>query len=244
MNAAGISVFYGADSDATALAEVRPPVGSDVAIARFEITRPLRLLDLTALDNIVIEDSVFDPAYEDRLEKAAFLKTLSRRLSAAILPDDETLAYLPTQAVADYLSGMNNPTLDGIIFPSVQSATRGLNIVFFQKASRVQDLDLPPNAEVGLSLWHIDPDDQWDFEYQVQERDPAQSRVSPLGSNAAGIDILPIVPTWTPDFSDKREVALRVDVKSVCVHHITGVEIQSRAIKVVRKRVGKGEGDD
>jgi len=49
MNARGVSVFYGAIDPRVALAEVRPPVGSRVAVARFEIIRPLRLLDLNAL---------------------------------------------------------------------------------------------------------------------------------------------------------------------------------------------------
>jgi len=43
MNAKGISTFYGATDPQIALAEVRPPVGSQVAIAYFEIIRPLRL---------------------------------------------------------------------------------------------------------------------------------------------------------------------------------------------------------
>lgn len=44
MNARGISVFYGATDPAAAVAEVRPPVGCHVAIGRFEIIRPLKLL--------------------------------------------------------------------------------------------------------------------------------------------------------------------------------------------------------
>jgi hypothetical protein len=55
MNARGISVFYGANDPRVALAEVRPPVGSRVAVARFEIIRPLRLLDLTALSDATVE---------------------------------------------------------------------------------------------------------------------------------------------------------------------------------------------
>ena len=43
MNAKGISTFYGATNEDIALAEVRPPVGSQVAIARFDIIRPLLL---------------------------------------------------------------------------------------------------------------------------------------------------------------------------------------------------------
>ena len=41
MNAHGISVFYGANEPRVAIAEVRPPVGSQVAVAGFEIIRPV-----------------------------------------------------------------------------------------------------------------------------------------------------------------------------------------------------------
>ena len=47
MNARGISVFYGANDEKVAIAEVRAPVGSQVAVAKFEIIRKLWLLDLT-----------------------------------------------------------------------------------------------------------------------------------------------------------------------------------------------------
>ena len=45
MNARGISVFYGAFDQATCVAEIRPPVGSYVAMGRFELVRDVRLLD-------------------------------------------------------------------------------------------------------------------------------------------------------------------------------------------------------
>jgi hypothetical protein len=76
MNAQGISVFYGATSTATSLAEVRPPVGSMVAVARFEIVRQLSLLDLTALTDVVEFGSIFDPDTKERVERVAFLRTL------------------------------------------------------------------------------------------------------------------------------------------------------------------------
>jgi RES domain len=67
MNAGGIAVFYGANEPNVAIAEVRPPVGSKVAVARFEIIRPLRLLDLTALAAVSERGSVFDPEFGRRL---------------------------------------------------------------------------------------------------------------------------------------------------------------------------------
>jgi hypothetical protein len=56
MSAAGVSVFYGATDRDVALVEVRPPVGSKVLIGCFEVIRPLRLLDLPALNELQDEN--------------------------------------------------------------------------------------------------------------------------------------------------------------------------------------------
>jgi len=103
MNTAGISVFYGATEPSVALAEVRPPVGSKTLVACFEITRPLKLLDLVAMTDISDEPgSLFDDAHRHRLKQAQFLRGLSSRLSKPVMPDDQILDYLPTQAIADF----------------------------------------------------------------------------------------------------------------------------------------------
>jgi RES domain len=116
MNARGISVFYGAEDPAVARAEVRPPVGSKVVVARFEITRPLRLLDLTALPEVMTRGSIFDSAWTPRLQRAGFLRILSDRMIQPVMPDDEQSEYLPTQAIADYLATERDPSMDGKIF--------------------------------------------------------------------------------------------------------------------------------
>lgn len=105
MNAKGISAFYGATEPHIALAEVRPPVGSQVAIVRFEIVRPLRLLDLNKLEQIQESGSIFDPGYARRLGRMMFLTKLSGRISRPVMPDDQDNEYLATQAVADYGHG-------------------------------------------------------------------------------------------------------------------------------------------
>jgi hypothetical protein len=87
MNAAGISVFYGATDPAVALAEVRPPVGSKVLIGCFEVTRPLRLLDFVALSNLADQrGSRFDSDYVRRLKRAEFLRKLGERISEPVMP--------------------------------------------------------------------------------------------------------------------------------------------------------------
>lgn len=155
MNAKGISVFYGATSPEIALAEVRPPVGSWVALARFEIIRRLRLLDLTALGDVNESGSVFDPDYAYRLGRMVFLRTLSSRMSRPVLPDDQEMEYLPTQAIADYLATEGEVPLDGILFPSVQVGGNGLNAVLFHKASRCEEFELPDGTEITARTYSM-----------------------------------------------------------------------------------------
>jgi hypothetical protein len=60
MNPHGVSVFYGATDATVALAETRPPVDSNVVVGRFEITRPIKLLDIEALGKLNVVGSIFD----------------------------------------------------------------------------------------------------------------------------------------------------------------------------------------
>ena len=144
MNARGISVFYGARNQRAAIAELRPPVGGQIAVAQFEIIRKLRLLDLTALSDIRVTGSFFD------LRLAVFLQSLRGRIARPVMPDDEPLDYLATQAIADFLATEASVPIDGIIFPSEQAG--GVpNVILFHKAARVETMNIPEGTEISAS---------------------------------------------------------------------------------------------
>ena len=117
MNAAGIPVFYGALSEDTAVAEVRPSVGSLVVVGEFRPTRKLRLLDLSRI-GVGFTGSIFAPEYEDRVDRRRFLEGFHALIARPIQPHHEPLEYIPTQAVAEYVS--NVLSLDGILYASAQ----------------------------------------------------------------------------------------------------------------------------
>jgi len=73
--------------------------------------KSLVVLDVEALRSVITPGSIFDPSYKHRLERAEFLKWLSRRITMPVMPDDEPFEYLATQAVADFLSSSTNPLL-------------------------------------------------------------------------------------------------------------------------------------
>ena len=229
MNAHGISVFYGSNDAAVALAEVRPPVGSQVAVARFDIIRPLNLLDLTALNFITVKGSIFDSDYINRLERAAFLKKLSQKITRPVMPDDEAFEYLATQAIADFLSTEIDPKLDGIIFPSVQVAGTSHNVVLFHKASKVEELSIPKGTEISASLWEAYEDGP-EPDYKVIEEVPLTKESGNESNWPFDIEIEEVDP------SDSHVSSLRVDAENIYIHVIKSVKFSSSEHKVLRHR--------
>lgn len=245
MNARGISVFYGANHPEVALAEVRPPVGSQVTVARFDIVRPIRLLDLTALSEVTTTGSIFDPTFTKRFGRAMFLRNLSKRITIPVMPDDEQFEYLPTQAIADFLATESKPALDGIIFPSVQVAGTALNIVLFHKAARVEELDIPYGTEISARLGQM-YEEGWEREYTVIEETPNKEDVTKSPPQSLPFDFF---NQLTPEVSEYnwevRPVTLRIDVDSLSVHVVKAVTFETHDHKVHRHRWEKRslEGD-
>lgn len=230
MNARGIAVFYGALDADTALQEVRPPVGSKVAIARFSILRTLKLLDLNALQTIAVDGSIFDPATLVAMQKGSFLRILSHTMSRAIMPHEEDSEYLPTQAVADYLA--NEIRIDGMIFPSVQAGHRAWNVVLFHGAAKVEAPELPPGTKIKSGLYYGDPDDPY-LDYWVSEECP--KILDTLESNTPAFPFENVLDDFDGEF-DERPDTLSIDLQSVEVHHIQAVRFQSVPHHVSRHR--------
>ncbi|MBY2942808.1 RES family NAD+ phosphorylase [Rhizobium leguminosarum] len=235
MNAPGISVFYGATDPETAVAEVRPPVGSEVAIGRFQVIRALRLLDLTALSGVIAAGSVFDPEYANTLSRMMFLRSLSRRMARPIMPDDQEFDYLPTQAVADFLATETVTPLDGIIFPSVQVAGGKQNVVLFHKASLVAKLVIPEGADVEVET-HRQNDDGWHRDYTVYWR----LAVEKEKGSTPEVNRDPLAGLWEPpsaseddmDFGSGRIETLRIMPTDLEVRIINAVSFESEDYKV------------
>ncbi|RWD81350.1 MAG: RES domain-containing protein [Mesorhizobium sp.] len=236
MNAKGISTFYGATDPSIALAEVRPPVGSQVAVAKFEIIRPLKLLDLNALKDVHERGSIFDPDYADRLSRMMFLRSLCDRMARAVMPDDQDFEYLPTQATADFLATEGKVPLDGILFPSPQAGSAGLNAVLFHKASKCEALPLPKGTKIEASTAQQYAEG-WEREYTVWEtvpkQEPEKPKVKPQG--------LSFFHMKTADWEENRDgdsrlPTLRIDPNSVQVHVVNAINIDSSPHQVTRYR--------
>ena len=150
MNAQHVPVFYAADSLKTAVAEVRPPVGSRVVVAKFVLQRGVSLFDLTQgkLDKFV--PNPFDVALQRQAPMARFLRDLRRIIARPITPGRQSQDYVVTQAFCDYLATCASDlgdrqvgsVYDGLVFDSAQSGIAGArNVVLFPRAaSQIADL--------------------------------------------------------------------------------------------------------
>ena len=226
MNPSGISVFYGTTDPEVAMAEVRPPVGSQVAIARFVTLRPLRILDLTGLGGVVHQGSLFDPSSVERTTRAAFLQSLAKQITRPVLPEDEAMDYLPTQIIADFLAN-EVEGLDGVLFASVQ-AGGGRNVTLFNKASHVEPLDIAADVRLVAEVKRFGTDDP-DPKYNVLEWRESDWEVDGETTVASGRTECPVASF---EHSDSREPTLRIDRDAISVGVVRSVQVNADTVDV------------
>ncbi|HXM47859.1 MAG TPA: RES family NAD+ phosphorylase [Pyrinomonadaceae bacterium] len=121
-------VFYCADQDATAVAEVRPAQGFFVSLGRFKAKRDLKLLDL------VMSRPAINPFTDNDLRMAvetqALFAAFARDLETPLRRSDDDTTYLPSQNLTD---AVRRAGFDGIRYPSAMNPG-GSNIVLFDPA--------------------------------------------------------------------------------------------------------------
>lgn len=234
MNAAGISVFYGARDLETCIAEIRPPVGAHVAHGRFALTRPVRLLDLNVAENIVDDASYFDPDHDRKAQRAAIVRAIAKQIAWPVLPSDELFGYLPTQVIAEYLAERTDPQVDGILYRSTQTGSTGQNVVLFNRASRVEPLDLETH-EVDVDLGWIGEEDYDDMISLRVKRKTKSAEPAPAPSGTFSIAEL-FEGAWEdlkPVPYDPRTVTLRFDFDSIGVERVTSATFKGSKRSVI-----------
>jgi len=132
MNPPGISYFYMALEPETALAETLDKPPCHAAVAKFETTKDLLVLDLTELPPL---PSVFDAQRSDERQGLLFLERFVAAISAPVARDGrEHVDYIPSQVVCEFFAQVmtldGNSHLDGIEYPSAVRRG-GKNVVLF-----------------------------------------------------------------------------------------------------------------
>jgi len=145
------------------------------------------------------------------------------------------MEYLPTQAIADYLSTEGQVPLDGILFPSVQVGGNGVNAVLFHKASRCEELEIPEGTEIDArtySMYEEGPEP----DFSVSERLPPAEDEPQSDNTTRGI-FEPALDDWTDWLdADVRDQTLRINQESLIVHEVNAVQIETNSHTVTRHR--------
>lgn len=229
MNAAGISVFYGALEADTCVAEIRAPVGSSVVLGQFELIKEVQLLDLDALAEIYVEGSHFDPEFVLQRGRATFLNHLASLIARPVMPNDEAFEYLPTQVVAEYLATKGTPKLDGMIYWSSQTGGQGRNLVLFNPSCLAEPDSLPVDTDYSF-LFGFGPEDEPDHDIVVFEKLPPDEVPVERETREVFGMMIPIPDSEMASNSDDevwlqdREPTLRLKREDVKVLNISGVQ--------------------
>jgi hypothetical protein len=148
MTPAGISALYCALERETCLSEIRSITGDKVVSGALTPTTQLKLLDLTKLELVEPPKlTLLDAGFRDSLHLKTFLTSLVKKMSKPRGRSDD-LSYLSTQVVFEYLRLQFGKQVDGLVFPSVQTAEVGTNVVLFPETSVICDDHYYPPDEM------------------------------------------------------------------------------------------------
>lgn len=223
MNPAGISVFYGSFDKRTCVAELRVPVGGEAIVGKFEVIRPLRVLDLTVLESASFRLSFFEDNFLKKYAYNEFLRGFHAEIRKPVVPGREALEYLPTQFIAEYLWATANPPLDGLIYGSSQLSAGANNIVIFPHACEVQGY----SEEVPIDIKDVtssgDDDDESEVVFTSGSDTTANIRPLFYGDTQPGLRLL------TNEISISRVAAISYDVEErrVNQHELQSIDAEA-----------------
>jgi len=126
-NPTHLPYLYVDTSPETAIAEIRPHKGAFVSVSQLSLRYPKHIIDFSKLDTHLSPFLVGD----DRLDKLfllrPFLDSLPKKYCTPIQPEDESINYLPTQYLCEFIKSMG---YDGVKYHSSLHDS-GDNIAFF-----------------------------------------------------------------------------------------------------------------
>jgi len=122
-NPKGIPYLYLATHQDTAIAEVRPWIGSHVSVAQFTLKRDVRVVNCVTDDHRIV---VYSREPEPQERERAVWRDIDRAFSQPVTSGDDTADYAPTQTIAEFFR-VNG--LDGTAYGS--SLGPGHNVALF-----------------------------------------------------------------------------------------------------------------
>jgi len=122
-NPKGIPYLYLATREDTAVAEVRPWIGSYVSIAQFALKRDVRVVNFVTDDHRIM---VYNYEPEPLERERCVWHDIDRAFSQPLASGDDTADYAPTQVIAEFF---RENGLDGVAYGS--SLGLGHNVALF-----------------------------------------------------------------------------------------------------------------
>jgi hypothetical protein len=131
---------------------------------------------------------------------------------------------------------MDDPVIDGILFPSVQSGYAGQNVALFHKASLVDEIDLPEGTTLKADTWQMYNEGP-EREYKVVETVPDISD-DETEEHEPETSILDL---WQIDEHDlqpsgNRPISLRIDIDDLQVRLVKQTSYDTENHSVLRMR--------
>ena len=220
MNAPGSPIFYGAEEHETVLRELRPAIENWILICGFRPFRPLKILNLTALElaekEVTRPLSYFDPDAIARLQSLRVLASFPSRLPRPIAPNREETDYRLTQMIANYIENILG--YDGIKWRSAQN-DEGYNIGLFSRSASI-GLSIANTETLSASnkVEHYSEDDGELLGFEIQrEINPEKNKLRELGLSLPqmGIDTALIADLCEMAVMQVRKARYKTDDFSV-----------------------------
>lgn len=123
-NSSGIPYLYLATEEDTALAEVRPWLGSEISLAKLKVVKELSLINISTNQETRKSYHLDEPPPEIR--EQLVWDNIDYAFSRPISSEDRSTDYIPTQIISELFKNNGN---DGIIYKS--KLGKGLNVVLF-----------------------------------------------------------------------------------------------------------------
>lgn len=133
-NPAGIPVLYLGSTLDTAISEVRPWVGAELSVARCQVLRDLKTLDLSLghgvskYDGYSINDNLDDKPLTPAQKKSAVWNDIDNAFSRPVTLSDDAADYVPTQILAELF---RDAGYDAILYKSQFGEEKGYNLAVF-----------------------------------------------------------------------------------------------------------------
>jgi hypothetical protein len=123
-NPKGIPYLYTAEEKETAMAEVRPGLGSRISVAQLKTLKEVKLIDFTGVHNLRFLSYLFET---DTAKIDEFIwSEIGDAFSKPVNPSDDLAEYVPTQIMAELFK---NNGFDGIYYNSAFGS--GHNLLLF-----------------------------------------------------------------------------------------------------------------